>query len=106
MEKGSRHTWWSEGWRSIGGLPSVKAITKAINRVNAEGTIIVNVITVLFNSKNVWHQPEIIRTTILQGGAEMIGAIHPCSKGRKPSAKSCPKFCFKESFRVSEISIL
>ena len=27
--------------------------------------------------------------------------LHPCPKGRKPSAKTCPKFCFKESFSVT-----
>ena len=27
-----------------------------------------NVTTELFNSKNEWHQPEIMSTTILQGG--------------------------------------
>ena len=25
------------------------------------------------NSKNEWHQPKIIRTTVIQGGAEMVG---------------------------------
>ena len=27
----------------------------------------------ILNSKNEWHQPKIIRTTVIQGGAEMIG---------------------------------
>ena len=33
-------------------------------------------------------------------------AGHPCPKGRNPSAKTCPEFCFRESFSGSEISIL
>ena len=33
--------------------------------VNHEGEVL--------NSKNEWRQPKIIRTTILQGGAEMAG---------------------------------
>ena len=97
METGSRCTWWSEGWSSIGGLPSVKAITKPINIINAEGTFILNVITVLFNSKNVWHQPEIIRTTILQGGSEMIGAIGQgitrTGEPRKTASSRRPRQC-------------
>ena len=27
----------------------------------------------ILNSKNEWHQPKIIRTTVVQSGAEMIG---------------------------------
>ena len=27
------------------------------------------------NSKTEWHQPKIIRTTVLQGGAEMAGGM-------------------------------
>ena len=27
----------------------------------------------ILNSKNEWNQPKIIRTTVVQGGAEMIG---------------------------------
>ena len=34
------------------------------------------------------------------------GLIHPCPKGRSPSAKTWPKFCFMESLSVSMISIL
>ena len=29
------------------------------------------------NLKNEWHQPRIIRTTVVQGGAEMVGARVP-----------------------------
>ena len=35
--------------------------------INHEGKIL--------NSKTEWHQPKIIRTTILQGGAEMAGGM-------------------------------
>ena len=35
--------------------------------INHEGEIL--------NSKTEWHQPKIIRTTILQGGAEMAGGM-------------------------------
>ena len=38
------------------------------------------------NSKTEWHQPKIIRTTILQGGAEMAGGrmISSQQAGRQP----------------------
>ena len=55
----------------------VKAYTKPITRVIEEGTFIVNSEAELLNSKNEWHQPKIIRTTILQGGAEMAGPRRP-----------------------------
>ena len=35
--------------------------------INHEGEIL--------NSKTEWHQPKIIKTTILQGGAEMAGGM-------------------------------
>ena len=38
-----------------------------------EGTFIVNYEGEILNSKNEWHQPKIIRTTVVQGGAEMVG---------------------------------
>ena len=51
----------------------VKAYTKPITRVVEEGTFIVNFEAELLNSKNEWHQPKIVRTTILQGGTELAG---------------------------------
>ena len=36
----------------------------------------------------------------------VVVVVHPCPKGRNPSAETCPKFCFRESLSVSEISIL
>ena len=47
------------------GIFIVKAYHKPIT--NYEGEIL--------NSKTEWHQPKIIRTTILQGGAEMAGGM-------------------------------
>ena len=46
--------------------------------INYEGEIL--------NSKTEWHQPKIIRTTILQGGAEMAGGmmINCQQDGRQP----------------------
>ena len=38
-----------------------------------EGTFVLNHEGEVLNSKNEWRQPKIIRTTILQGGAEMAG---------------------------------
>ena len=35
--------------------------------------IIVNFDADLLNSKNEWHQPKIVQTTILQGGTELAG---------------------------------
>ena len=55
----------------------VKEYSKPLTRVIEEGTFIVNYKSELFNSKNEWHQPKIIRTTILQGGAEMAGTLRP-----------------------------
>ena len=51
----------------------VKAYNKPMTRVIEEGTFIVNFDAELLNSKNEWHQPKIIRTTILQGGTELAG---------------------------------
>ena len=38
-----------------------------------EGTFIINYHGEILNSKNEWHKPNIIRTTVVQGGAEMVG---------------------------------
>ena len=51
----------------------MKAYQKPFTRCIEEGTFIVNQEGELLNSKNEWHQPKLIRTTILQGGAEMAG---------------------------------
>jgi hypothetical protein len=51
----------------------VKAYQKPLTRNIEEGTFIVNYEGEILNSKNEWHQPKIIRTTVVQGGAEMVG---------------------------------
>ena len=51
----------------------VKAYQKVMTRGVEEGTFITNHEGEVLNSKNEWRQPKIIRTTILQGGAEMAG---------------------------------
>ena len=51
----------------------VKAYTKVLNRNIEEGTFMINHAGEVLNSKTEWNQPRIIRTTILQGGAEMLG---------------------------------
>ena len=51
----------------------MKAYKKPLTRNIEEGTFIVNYNGEILNSKNEWHQPKIIRTTIVQGGAEVIG---------------------------------
>ena len=38
-----------------------------------EGTFIVNYQGEILNYKNEWHQPKIIRTTVVQGGVGMVG---------------------------------
>ena len=38
-----------------------------------EESCIVNNEEEVLNSKNEWHQPKTIRTTVLHGGAEMTG---------------------------------
>ena len=38
-----------------------------------EGIFIINYQDKILNSKNEWHQPKIITTTVVQGGAEMLG---------------------------------
>ena len=51
----------------------MKAYQKPLTRNIEEGTFIVNYQGEILNSKNEWHQPKIIRTTVIQGGAEMVG---------------------------------
>ena len=53
----------------------VKAYRKPITRIIEEGVFIINHEGEILNSKTEWHQPKIIRTTILQGGAEMAGGM-------------------------------
>ena len=48
-----------------------------MTRVIELGTFIVNFEAELLNSKSEWHQPKDIRTTILQGGAELAGPRRP-----------------------------
>ena len=45
------------------------------SRIVEEGVFIINHEGEILNSKTEWHQPKIIRTTILQGGAEMAGGL-------------------------------
>ena len=49
----------------------VKSYKKPLTRCVEEGTFIVNFEGEVLNSKNEWHQPRIICTTVLQGGAEL-----------------------------------
>ena len=51
----------------------VKSYRKPLTRIIEEGTFIINHEGEVLNSKNEWHQPKIIRTTITQGGAELAG---------------------------------
>ena len=53
----------------------VKAYRKPITRVVEEGVFIINHEGEILNSKTEWHQPKIIRTTVLQGGAELAGGM-------------------------------
>ena len=53
----------------------VKAYRKPITRIIEEGVFIINHEGEILNSKTEWHQPKIICTTILQGGAEMAGGM-------------------------------
>ena len=63
-----------------------KAYKKPITRIIEEGVFIINYEGEILNSKTEWHQPKIIRTTILQGGAEMAGGMMVNSQqaGRHP----------------------
>ena len=63
-----------------------KAYKKPITRIIEEGVFIINYEGEILNSKTEWHQPKIIRTTILQGGAEMAGGrMVSCQQaGRQP----------------------
>ena len=45
----------------------VKSYRKPLTRIIEEGTFIINHEGEVLNSKNEWHQPKIIRTTITQG---------------------------------------
>ena len=65
----------------------VKAYQKPITRIIEEGVFIINYEGEILNSKTEWHQPKIIRTTILQGGAEMAGGmmINCQQDGRQPT---------------------
>ena len=51
----------------------VKAYKKVLNRSIEEGTFMINHDGEVLNSKTEWNQQRIIRTTIVQGGAEMVG---------------------------------
>ena len=48
----------------------IKSYQKVFTRVVEEGTFMVNHDGEILNSKSEWHQPKILRATILQGGAE------------------------------------
>ena len=50
----------------------MKAYNKVFIRVIEEGKYIVKYPGELMNSKLEWHQPQIIRTIMYQGGAEMV----------------------------------
>ena len=68
----------------------VKSYKKPLTRCVEEGTFIVNFEGEVLNSKNEWHQPRIIRTTVVQGGAEMAGNRVPSYQrdGRQPESQS------------------
>ena len=53
----------------------LKAYQSILTRLVDEGTHIRKYIGPILNSKSEWHQPKIIRTTVLQGGAEMAGGM-------------------------------
>ena len=51
----------------------VKAYKKVLNGSIEEGTFMINHDGEALNSKTEWNQPRIIQTTIIQGGAEIVG---------------------------------
>ena len=51
-------------------VKALKSYQKVFTRVVEEGTFMVKRNGEILNSKSEWHQPKIIRATILQGGAE------------------------------------
>ena len=51
-------------------VKALKSYEKVFTRVVEEGTFMVKHNGEILNSKSEWHQPKIIRATILQGGAE------------------------------------
>ena len=53
----------------------LKAYQKVLTRLVDEGTNLNSHNGPILNSKTEWHQPKLIRTTILQGGAEMAGGM-------------------------------
>ena len=55
----------------------VKSYKKPLSRCVEERRFIVNFEGEVLNSKNEWNQPKIIRTTVVQGGAEMVGGREP-----------------------------
>ena len=57
----------------FGEVNIVKSYSKVLTRCVDEGTFIINHEGQVLNSKSEWNQPKIIRTTMLQGGAEMAG---------------------------------
>ena len=68
----------------------MKSYKKNLTRCVEVGTFIVNFEGEILNSKNEWHQPRIIRTTVVQGGAEMAGNRVPSYQrdGRQPEPQS------------------
>ena len=68
----------------------MKSYKNPLTRCVEEGTFIVNFEGEVLNSKNEWHQPRIIRTTVVQGGAEMAGNRVPSYQrdGRQPESQS------------------
>ena len=56
----------------------MKAYKKVLNKSIEEGTFMINHDGKVLNSRTEWNQPRIIRTTIIQGGAEMVeGRVLP-----------------------------
>ena len=51
----------------------IKSYNKTMTRNIEEGTFIINYQGKILNSKNKWHLPKMIRTTVVQGEAKMIG---------------------------------
>ena len=51
----------------------LKAYKSILTRLVDEGTHIRTYLGPILNSKSEWHQPEIIKNVIIQGGSENVG---------------------------------
>ena len=71
-----KQKWWlekGEQFENYFDILIIKSYKKPMTRNIEEGTFIISYQGKILNPKNEWHQPKIIRTTVVQGGAEMIG---------------------------------